>query len=63
LVGTDGSNPRPGWVVLQQRGLTEPQPPLAFLEAPNRTTVGRLTIDPIASVDGRAWLDLIGSAP
>jgi hypothetical protein len=56
-ITTDGSYPRPGQVVFHQVDRDLPAAPFALFEVDHRTTVGRITLDPLL-VDPahRFWL-------
>jgi hypothetical protein len=63
-LGDDGSYPPPGWLVLLQRGLLlPPESAAAFLEVAEPSTAGALRIEPLATIDERAWLLRIDAGP
>jgi hypothetical protein len=61
--GTDGSYPRPGWLVVHIKAVPDPDRRYTFLDVDGPTTVGRIRLVPIATVDRDAWLFRIEAAP
>jgi hypothetical protein len=51
-----GPDPGSGWIVWYQRGFSAPESAFVVLETTSPAVVGRLAVEPIQSIDTRAWL-------